>query len=344
MQQAFHYQQPFPLESGASLPELHISYHTYGQLSAAKDNVIWICHALTASADAADWWNGLVDAGKTFDTNQYFIICANILGSCYGTTGPTSIAPASQQAYGIAFPCITIRDMVAAHRLLQKHIGIDKIHLLAGGSMGGYQALEWATIAPNDIGHLMLIATAAAESAWGKAIHATQRMAIEADPAWQAGIVGKGDAGLKAARGIGMLTYRNYNIFNKQQTDIDNNEVSNHKAAQYIAYQAQKLANRFDALTYHKLTTAMDTHQLARHRKAGIESILHNLLMPTLVMGISSDILCPPAEQQFIAAHMPNALYVEIDSDYGHDGFLIENEKIGKAFMQWMQDCNTSKS
>lgn len=337
MRHYYHYAKPFSLETGGVLPELTIAYDTYGNLNVAKSNVIWICHALTASSAVVEWWDGLVGPQKVIDTNKYFVVCANILGSCYGTTGPTSLNPVTNQPYGNTFPFFTIRDMVAAHQLLQQYLKLPSIYLLAGGSMGGYQVLEWANNDPSAIQNLFLIATAAEESAWGKAIHATQRMAITADPDWACGIQGRGDAGLKAARGIGMLTYRNYDIFKAQQEDKNAAIIEDHKAAQYIAYQGQKLADRFDALTYYKLTVAMDTHQLARGKEQNLENVLKNIKQPALVMGISSDNLCPPAEQLFLAKHLGNATYHEIDSQYGHDGFLIEHEQIGNLLKNWME-------
>lgn len=336
MKQIFLSKQPFDLEINGKLPELKIAYHTYGTLNAEKSNVLWICHALTASSDAKDWWNGLVGEGKVFDTDKYFIVCANILGSCYGSTSANDINPETNQKYGIDFPFFTIRDIVKAHQLLKNHLGIDKIKLLIGGSMGGYQALEWSILENKNIENIFLIATSANESAWGKAIHTAQRLAISADPDWTKGEIGIGDNGLKAARGIGMLTYRNYDLFKKQQNDDDLEIYKNHKATSYIEYQAQKLADRFDALTYYKLSEAMDSHQLARGRTNSIESVLNQIEIPALVMGISSDLLCPPQEQQFLAAHLPYSEYHEIDSSYGHDGFLIESEKIGKILSNWM--------
>lgn len=338
MKKLYTNSNPFPLETGVILPEIEIAYHTYGELNSTKTNVVWICHALTASSDAADWWDGLVGSGKVIDTDQYFVVCANILGSCYGSTGPTSINPNTQEKYGKDFPLLTIRDLVKAHQVLKTHLGIEKIQLLMGGSMGGYQVLEWAVMEPETIYNMFLIATSAEESAWGKAIHTAQRMAISADPNWEKGIQGIGDAGLKAARGIGMLTYRNYALFKELQSDADLEIVQNHRASTYIQYQGQKLADRFDALTYYKLTELMDTHQLARGRANSVQEILEKIPQETLIMGISSDILCPPAEQKFLAEHLSNSAYYEIDSSYGHDGFLIESEKIGNILLNWIQE------
>lgn len=336
MKQLYSYNQPFQLESGEYLPKLDIAYYTFGKMNESKNNIIWVCHALTASADVSDWWNGLVGKGKVLDPDEYFIVCANILGSCYGSTNHKTINPKNNQKYGIDFPFFTIRDMVNAHKILQDHLNIDKIQLLVGGSMGGYQALEWSVMEANSIENLFLLATSAEESAWGKAIHAAQRMAIKADPKWQSGEIGVGDAGLKAARGIGMLTYRNYKLFKAQQSDENVNVLKNYKSKSYIEYQAQKLADRFDALTYFQLSEAMDSHQLARNRADSVEEILNQIKQNTLVIGISSDILCPPEEQKFLAEHLPNAEYHEIDSHYGHDGFLIESEKIASILLDWL--------
>src|ERR1051326_7905615 len=265
--QKYTYNQPFRLESGEELPTLEIAYHTYGELNRKKNNVIWICHALTASSDAADWWSGLVGEGKVFDTKKYFIVCANILGSCYGSSGPLSINPNTERKYYSEFPQVTIRDMVNAHILLRKHLGIEKIFIGAGGSMGAYQVLEWAVMEPKIFERMILMNTSARESAWGIAIHTAQRLAIEADPTWRKEADEAGAKGLKAARAIGMLTYRNYETFADQQTDDNHNKLDNHKASSYINYQGDKLVKRFNACSYWLLTKSMDSHNLARGRK-----------------------------------------------------------------------------
>ncbi|WP_315818127.1 alpha/beta fold hydrolase [Paraflavitalea speifideaquila] len=180
----FQYNQPFPLENGQTLPELTIAYHTYGTLR-ADSKVVWICHALTANSEVADWWQGVVGKDCVINPDQYFIVCANILGSCYGTTGPLSTNSITNQPYFHQFPLVTIRDMVKAHILLRQYLGINNIYLLMGGSMGGYQVLEWSVQEKDLIQRLFLLATSPTESAWGIAIHATQRLAIEADSTWQ---------------------------------------------------------------------------------------------------------------------------------------------------------------
>lgn len=334
--QTFHSGQPFTLESGAVLPGIEIAYHTYGTLSPHGDNVVWICHALTANSDVADWWTGLVGDGKEIDPSRHFIVCANILGSCYGSSGPLSTDPATGEPWFRSFPQVTIRDIVHAHILLRKHLNIDRIHLLAGGSMGGYQVLEWALMEPARIGRLFLLCTGAAESAWGIAVHTSQRLAIEADSSWEEARRDAGAKGLKAARAIGMLTYRNYQTFMAAQTDPDNEKTDHFKASSYIVYQGDKLVRRFNAQSYWLLTKAMDSHNISRGRHAEVAITLRQIEQPTLLIGITSDILCPPEEQMMLARHMHNCLYHEIDSPYGHDGFLIEFEKIGRILREFL--------
>ena len=332
----FHYPHLVALESGATLPELTIAYTTYGILNAEKSNVVWVCHALTANSDAADWWNGVVGPWHVIDPEKHFIVCANILGSCYGTTGPLSNNPATGKPYYHNFPLITIRDMVQAHILLRKHLGIEKIFLLMGGSMGGYQAMEWCVMEKNIISNLFLLATSPTESAWGIATHTAQRLAIEADGSWQTLSSDAGAKGLKAARAIGMLTYRNYGIMVQQQTDNDPEKLDNYKASAYIQYQGDKLVQRFNAFSYWQLTKSMDSHHLARGRGGQLIPVLQNIQQRTLIVGISSDILCPLTEQQFLVSHLPNATLIEIDSNYGHDGFMVEIIIISKHLADWL--------
>lgn len=335
--QEFHYNQPFKLENGQMLPEITVTYQTYGSLNADKSNVVWICHALTANAEVARWWPGLVGENHCIDPKKYFIVCANILGSCYGTTGPLSIDPSSKQPYYSHFPVVTIRDMVKAHILLRKYLGIESIYLLMGGSMGGYQAMEWAVMEKDIINNLFLIATSSTESAWGIAVHTAQRLAIEADASWKELSPDAGKKGLKAARAVGILTYRNYGILAQKQSDPDAEKLDNYKASSYVNYQGDKLVNRFNAYSYWLLTKAMDSHHLARGRNNKLESILNNITQTTLIIGIDSDILCPLHEQRFIAAHLPNATLIEIDSAYGHDGFMVEAEKISVHLGEWLR-------
>jgi len=324
----FTYRQPLRLESGQTLPSMEVAYHTYGTLNAARSNVIWFCHALTANSDVADWWDSLVGEGKMYDPAKHFIVCANIIGSCYGSSGPLSTDLQGNTFYS-SFPNVTIRDMVQVHSLLRRYLGIEKINTIIGGSMGGYQALEWVLAEPSVFSNMVLVATSPQESAWGIAIHTAQRIAIETDPTWRNRDKNAGAAGLKAARAIGMLTYRNYDAFVRTQSDPEH-KLDNFKASSYIHYQGEKLVKRFNAYSYWVLTKAMDSHNIARNRGT-MEDVLKSIRLNTTIIGISSDMLCPVAEQKFMAKHIPGATFIEIDSPYGHDGFLIEGELIGEA-------------
>lgn len=332
----FHRYQPFPLENGSVLPDIRIGYHTYGSLNEAGDNVVWICHALTANSDVIRWWPGMVGENRYVDPEKHFIVCANIIGSCYGSSGPLTENPSTGKPYYSSFPMITIRDMVKAHILLRKHLGIRQIHLLMGGSMGGYQALEWSLMEPGVIRDLFLIATSAAESAWGIAIHTSQRLSIEADPTWTDHSIEAGAKGLRAARGIGILTYRNFAIMKEKQSDSEFNKLDNYRASSYISYQGNKLSRRFNAYSYWLLTKAMDSHNIARNRGGDLKKALSSIVQRTLIVGITSDILCPLSEQEFLAENIPNGELVTIDSLYGHDGFMVETEKIGDCLKKWM--------
>lgn len=330
----FTYRQPLKLENGQTLPTLDVVYHTYGTLNENKSNVVWFCHALTANSDVADWWDSLVGEGKTYDPAKQFIVCANIIGSCYGSSGPLSINPDTQTPYFSNFPQVTIRDMVQAHIILRKHLGIETVNTLIGGSMGGYQVIEWVLTEPEVFQSMVLVATGAQESAWGIAIHTAQRLAIETDLTWKEPDQQAGARGLKAARAIGMLTYRNYDAFVKTQSD-EEHKLDNFKASSYINYQGEKLVKRFNAYSYWTLTKAMDSHNIGRNR-GKLEDVLKSIKIKTTIIGISSDFLCPLAEQKIMAQHIPGAKFAEIDSPYGHDGFLIEGKLIGDAIEKVM--------
>ncbi|MDB5258115.1 MAG: metX [Chitinophagaceae bacterium] len=315
------------LESGEQLEDLSIAYTTYGTLNPDGSNVIWICHALTANADPAEWWPGLVGEGRFYNPSTHFIVCANVLSSCYGSTGPASKHPKHSRNYFWEFPQVTIRDMVLAHELLRQHLGINRIHTLIGGSLGGMQVLEWTISHPQLFQHVVMLATNARHSAWGIAFNESQRLAIKADPTWNEHHPKAGAAGLKAARAIALLSYRGYETYDRSQTEDDLNKIDHYKASSYQNYQGEKLVNRFSSHSYWYLTKAMDSHNVGRGR-VNVESALKAVQNKILVIGISSDILFPVSEQKYLADQMPNAQYQEIDSFYGHDGFLIETEKI----------------
>ena len=337
--QYFDYKYSFPLELGGSLPGFRLAYTTYGTLD-DQSNVVWVCHALTGNADAGDWWGGLVGPGKYFDTSGTspradFIVCANVLGSCYGSTGPLSINPETGEPYYHDFPTITIRDMVGALDLLRQELGISTIHTGIGGSVGGEQVIEWAILQPDLIRNLIVIAASAVASPWCIAFNESQRMAIEADPTWRERRDDSGAAGMKAARATAMISYRNYDTYGFTQALDNNEQTDGFKAAGYQRYQGEKLAERFNAFTYWILTKVMDSHNVGRNR-GSILNALGRIKARTLVVGIHSDLLFPPTEQQFLARHIPHATYEEIDSLYGHDGFLVEFRPLAGIIRTWM--------
>jgi homoserine O-acetyltransferase len=325
---------PFVLESGEVLPFIEIGYHTFGVLNEQKNNVIWVCHALTANSDPTDWWSGLVGEGKVINPDENFIVCANIIGSCYGTTHPLSINPMSSTPYYDSFPLITIRDMVKAHILLADHLGVREIKLLIGGSMGGQQALEWSVMCADDIKNLLVIATNAAHYPYGIAFNESQRLSIYADPSYWAKTAEGGTAGLKAARSIALISYRSYAAYGLSQAEKDIDKYQEFRAASYQRYQGEKLVKRFDAYSYVSLTKSMDSHNLGRGRSK-LETALEKIKAKTLCISIESDALFPPTEQFFLAKHIKNSYYEIIDSPYGHDGFLLETEKLSALIKKY---------
>lgn len=333
----FGYDQQFRLEGGDSLPGLEIAYTTYGELSPARDNVVWVFHALTGNANPVEWWPGLIGENHLINPEKYFIICANMLGSCYGTTGPDHINPLTGEKYGLNFPLITIKDMVKAHQLLQRHLRIEKIYMGIGGSMGGQQLLEWAISDTSLFENICLIATNAKHSAWGIAFNTAQRMAMEADPSLHYTYDGAGEKGLKAARAIAMLSYRNQSTYRKTQSDTEDDKLDTFKASTYQYYQGEKLAKRFTPHAYWYLSKAMDSHNVGRDRKS-VRKALRTVTSNTLAIGIKSDILFQYQEQKFISQNIKGSTFRLLDSLYGHDGFLIETDVIGNHIEEFLKE------
>ena len=323
----FHLPHSFQLESGGQLPELNVRYHTYGKLNEQRDNVIWICHALTANSVVDDWWSGLFGPGNIFDPEKYFIVCSNNLGSPYGTSSPKHINPQTNERYGMAFPEFTLKDTANIIMLLMDHLELREIYLLIGGSCGGNIALEIAVALDQRIKNLALLCCSARETPWTIAIHHAQRIALEADPDFYNNKPNAGINGLKAARAFAIPFYRNSISMNFRQKEEDDHKISEFKSSSYVSYQGEKFTRRFDAHCYYKLLNALDTHNLGRG-KSGIKTALQQIKCNTLVLGIDSDLFIPKEEQLFLVEHMPNAQYKEIKSIYGHDAFLIETEQI----------------
>ena len=323
----------FTLESGRKLESYHLAYTTCGQLNANRDNAVWIFHALTANSHPREWWDGLVGEGRLFDPAKYFIVCVNTPGSCYGSIGPLDTDPATGKPFYHQFPFFTTRDLIRSYQPLRKFLGIEKIHIGIGGSMGGQQLLEWAIEEPELFEHIIPIATNAIHSPWGIAFNTTQRMIIEADGTWQENHPDAGLAGMKAARAMALISYRSYEGYalrqpdNSSQWTVNDSGESSGGAASYQRYQGQKLANRFDAFSYYTLSKTMDSHNVGRGR-GNVEAALQQVTAKTLVIGIDSDVLFPLSEQQYLAEKIPGARLVAISSHFGHDGFLLEFEAI----------------
>jgi len=330
------HKQPVKLESGVTLPEVEIAYHTIGNLNSSGDNVVWIFHALTANSDATEWWKGLVGESDLINPKKHFIVCANVLGSAYGTTGPLSVNPKSGIPYYHDFPFVTIRDLVKVHDLLRQHLRLNKIYLGIGGSLGGQQLLDWSISQPDLFTNICLIATNARHSPWGIAFNEAQRMAIESDATWQEKKIDAGVDGLRAARSIALLSYRHYDAYLNSQSEVNDDVIDQFKAAGYQKHQGKKLSDRFNAFSYYILSKAMDTHHAGRER-GGVEAALALIKARALIVGIQSDLLFPISEQKLIANLIKESEIVLIDSDFGHDGFLVETKKLSQIIGDFLE-------
>ncbi len=327
---------PLALESGASLPGVEIAYRTWGRLSAQADNTIFICHALTGSADADDWWGALLGPGKAIETDRFFVVCSNVLGGCYGSTGPASLAPDGRW-WGGRFPSLTIRDQVNAQIALADALRLRRIHAVIGGSLGGLHALEWAWMDAARVRSVVSIAASGRHSAWCLAWSEAQRMALEADPRYRGGHYPPDDPplqGLAAARAMAMVGYRSACSlglrFGRQPSRGDDagqgssaiNGAGGYAVRNWLRFHGASLVERFDAHSYRVLIDAMDTHDLARGRGSYAE-VLGAMQLPALIGSIASDALYLPDDQIDLLRLLPRAQMLSIDSPHGHDGFLI---------------------
>lgn len=357
----FTEENPLELETGEVLAPVEVAFETYGSLNSSGTNAVIICHALTGSAHAADipeqkgnptaisgWWNGAIGKGKAFDPEKHFIISSNILGSCYGTTGPGTINPATGRRYNMSFPQITVRDMVRVQRKLLDYLNVQQVLTISGGSLGGMQVLEWAVMYPDMVKSIIPIATAARHSAWGIGLNEAARLAIMHDPLWNHGDYEEQPLqGLALARMIAMISYRSQssfeNRFGRKQVEEIKKQISgplrqsplHYQVEHYLRYQGQKLVDRFDANTYIYLSRVMDLHDISAGR-APLNEILGNIKAKTLCIGISSDILYTADEQVEIANAIPHASYAEIKSIHGHDSFLIEYEQLNHIIKDFL--------
>ncbi len=341
----YDYNQECTFEAGGKLPHLKVAYHTSAG-SAEGRRVIWICHALTANSDAEDWWPGMVGSGKVIDTDRYFVVCVNMIGSCYGSSGPSEPKPSDGRPYMLDFPAVTVRDMIQANILIRKHLGVEKIDLLIGSSIGGFQAVEWLVTEPEVIVRAALMATSARVTPWLSAWEEAQRMALEADASFrhpelmaaaeQAPLSG-GREGLKAARALALISYRSYEGYNRTQQEESEDTLFASRAASYERYQGRKLADRFDAYSYYSLSRSVDSHNVGRGR-GGVAAALSTIRAKVTVAGIDSDCCFPPGEVRAMAELIPGAEYREMTSAFGHDGFLLENEQIAAILGDMLQN------
>ncbi len=373
----FSPERPFVLDSGRTLAPVTVAYEAYGSLNAGGDNAVLVCHALTGNAHAggfasadprtAGWWEPLIGPGRGLDTTRYFVLCSNFLGSCYGTTGPTSLNPSTGNPYGPDFPQMTVRDMVRLQKALLDHLGVKSLRTVIGGSLGGMQVLEWGVMYPEHVRSICPIATAAQHSPWCIGLNDIARQAIMNDPAWRGGRYDQSAqprAGLSLARQVAMMSYRSDVSFlarfgrERQVSAVSGLKTAGGGGAQeapsrpdnprfdftnpyqvesYLRYQGDKLVNRFDANTYIAITRAMDLHDVASGR-GDARGVMGGLSMPALCIGITSDVLYPVHEQKTIAEMIPQSTYREISSPHGHDAFLIEYDQVAAHVEGFLRD------
>ncbi|WP_245923486.1 homoserine O-acetyltransferase MetX [Paractinoplanes atraurantiacus] len=356
-----------PLDSGRELREVRVAYETYGTLSPERDNVILVCHALSGDAHAAGysttapaastrdgfaaesrdgsqgkalgWWDGMIGPGKAFDTDHYFVVSTNLLGGCRGSTGPSSVNPETGKPYGSDFPVITVADMVRCQRAFLDELGIERLASVAGGSLGGMQALQWAVDHPDQVDSIVVIASTHGLHPQGIAWNAIARESIRRDPDWQGGhYYGTGrkpDAGMGVARMVGHVTYlsapaledrfaRRLQFADDVRYTIDQPEF---EVESYLDHQASSFVKRFDANTYLYLSRALTYFDLARG-KGSLADALAGVRARTLLIAFTSDWLYPPAASEEIAAALPGEKELHIiDAPYGHDCFLLEEAR-----------------
>lgn len=338
--------QPLQLESGEVLDHVDVHYTTYGKLNEARDNAIVLCHALTGHSHAHQYWDTMTAPEWT---DEYYMVCANVLGSCYGSTGPASINPATQKPYGSSFPSITMRDAVKVQQLLLRdELGVKQVRSVIGGSLGGMQTLEWAFAGPDFVKSFISIACGSHHSGWQIGMSELQRQAIYMDPLFKNGDYDPDHPpaqGLSLARQIAMIGYRTHAAYRDKYgrervntTDAATGEADSRFLVQsYLAYQGQKFLSRFDVNSYLTLTHLLDTHDVGRGRD-GIEKALSSLTQPALVVGVDSDVLYPIAEQRELAAALPNASLEVLSSPHGHDAFLLEQATIGELAKKFLDE------
>lgn len=339
-------------EAGVRIPDVKIAYRRWGARKGdlnGTNNILLLEHALTGDSNAAEWWCDAIGPGKALDTDRWCVICTNVLGSCYGSTGPASEHP-NGGAWGSRFPAISIRDMVRAEQVFLTKLGIGRVHAVIGGSMGGARALEWTLLHPDQVNFALVLAVSARASAWQIGIQSAQITSITHDPAWQGGdYFGTGrspDAGLAAARRIAHLTYRGeLEIDERFGTSAQPGEnplgayrddAQRFAVQSYLAHQGKKLTERFDAACYVTLTEALNRHDVGRGR-GGLNKALASSMVPTMIVGVDTDILYPYHQQEHISRNLGNLLAMaKLSSPVGHDAFLVEARQMDRILRNFI--------
>ena len=359
-------EHPLVLEGGGVLRDVTIAYETWGTLDDRGGNAVLVCHAWTGDSHligpagkghpTPGWWEGIVGPGAPIDTDRFFVVCANVLGGCQGSTGPASVDPGTARPYGSRFPQVSVRDMVRTQAALADHLGVPAWLSVVGGSMGGMQVLEWGVTYPQRVRSLVAIATCAASSAQQIALGAVGRRAIRLDPRWRGGDyydAAPGDGpheGLAVARMLAQITFRSEDVFQdrfgRELADGAHASERFHlwqrfEVERYLDYHGEKLVRRFDANSYLVLGKAMDLHDIGRGR-GGLDAAFRRIRVPVLSMGIPTDQLYPEHQQwdirDAVAAAGGEVRYVRIDSPHGHDAFLLDLDQVGAAVGPFLHD------
>ncbi|MBU1084622.1 MAG: homoserine O-acetyltransferase [Candidatus Omnitrophota bacterium] len=356
----------FILESGMTIKGLRLAYETYGRLNEKRTNAVLICHALSGDAHAAGyhsgdkkpgWWEDMIGPGRAFDTDEYFVICSNVIGGCKGSSGPNSTDPSTGRPYGLSFPIVSIKDMVSAQKALIDHLGVEKLLSVCGGSMGGMQALQWPVSYPDAVSSCIPMATTYKHSAQQIAFDEVGRQAIMADPAWNGGDYYEKEhpsAGLAVARMIGHITYMSNDSMERKFGRILKKEKlgyefsSEFEVEGYLRYRGDSFVKRFDANSYLYLTKAMDYFDV--QKKNSLQQAFKDIKTKFLLIAFSSDWLYPPFQSKEIVTALKmngiNVTYCEISSDYGHDAFLLEfaeETKLVEHFLANIKKKNEKK-
>jgi homoserine O-acetyltransferase len=335
----------FTTEQGAVLPSPRIAYRSWGSMNEDRSNVVVIFHALSGSADADDWFGPLFGPNAMADPSTDFILCANVVGSCYGSSNASDPHPEDGQAWGLRFPAISIRDMVRLQQQLLDHLKVREVKLAVGGSMGAMQAMEFCLL-DHRVQRAVFMAAGLKHSAWAISWNHLQRQAIQNDPAWKNGQYDPRFApseGLSLARQIAMLSYRSFSDYEEkfgrrtQESLIPPSTLAPYfQAESYLNYQGRKMVSRFDARAYYYLTLALDSHDVLRGRSFSAKEVLSRISIPVLVLGIDSDVLYPIEEQKEIAELLPQGRFGGISSKHGHDAFLIEFDQVLQHYDAFM--------